>query len=447
MRPRKGAYEENLCRLGELFRQAAAWDVAARAHAGSRGGADRLLPRGRRARPGRPGRAPVRRPLPAARDAGAPPLDIAHRLLRAPPEPALQLRAVRHAGRTARRHPPRAPQGLPPDLRRVRRGAFRRGGPQRAGVRYPLGPRGDPHLRGRLALVHADARGARRRPAHHHPEREPGPRHRSRRGREPAGHRAAVGAHHPGHRGASTGSTWPWPSWWASRAARRFPAARWWPGRAAICSRRAALRGGAHPGDRSTSRRSPGRAPTCRCWPIWRCGCRISWDRCMRQGGMAVRRYGGMGTRPKLRRRVQGRNRSTGPTALPPYRLSALPDRRSSGDRPRAHPPLAGRVPPRRDPAAARVREGGRGPLRRGGQLAGRLPRGGGARGDERPRRPDAVSHVQHGQSGSRPAGDRGAWHRERDGGHQRGGGRPRVRDRRSTRARAAWATSWPGPG
>ena len=27
MRPRKGAYEENLCRLGELFRQAAAWDV------------------------------------------------------------------------------------------------------------------------------------------------------------------------------------------------------------------------------------------------------------------------------------------------------------------------------------------------------------------------------------------------------------------------------------
>ena len=27
MRPRKGAYEENLCRLGELFRQAAAWDA------------------------------------------------------------------------------------------------------------------------------------------------------------------------------------------------------------------------------------------------------------------------------------------------------------------------------------------------------------------------------------------------------------------------------------
>jgi NAD+ synthase (glutamine-hydrolysing) len=27
MRPRKGAYEENLCRLGELFRQAAGWDV------------------------------------------------------------------------------------------------------------------------------------------------------------------------------------------------------------------------------------------------------------------------------------------------------------------------------------------------------------------------------------------------------------------------------------
>src|SRR4051812_45586435 len=27
MRPRKGAYEENLCRLGELFRQAAAWDT------------------------------------------------------------------------------------------------------------------------------------------------------------------------------------------------------------------------------------------------------------------------------------------------------------------------------------------------------------------------------------------------------------------------------------
>ncbi len=27
MRPRKGAYEENLCRLGELFRQAAGWDI------------------------------------------------------------------------------------------------------------------------------------------------------------------------------------------------------------------------------------------------------------------------------------------------------------------------------------------------------------------------------------------------------------------------------------
>src|SRR5581483_846546 len=83
------------------------------------------------------------------------------RLLRGVPEPLLQLVPVRHAGRRGRGRAARAPQGVPPHLRRVRRGAVRGAGARGTGVRHELGARRDPHLRGRVALAHRDDRGAR----------------------------------------------------------------------------------------------------------------------------------------------------------------------------------------------------------------------------------------------------------------------------------------------
>ena len=99
------------------------------------------------------------------RDAGAPPLDVALGFYEVHQNRLYNSGLYATLGGPRRRHPPRPPQGLPADLRRLRRGAVRRGGPERAGVRHPLGPGRDAHLRGRLALVHADARRARRRAA------------------------------------------------------------------------------------------------------------------------------------------------------------------------------------------------------------------------------------------------------------------------------------------
>ncbi len=53
----------------------------------------------------------------------------------------------------------------------------------------------------------------------------------------------------------------------------------------------------------------------------------------------------------------------------------------------------------------------------------------------ERDRRADAVPDVEPGKPGARPARDRRARHREPHGGHQRRGGRTGVRDRRHARA------------
>ena len=174
------------------------------------------------------GRAAVRGSLPPAPRRQGPAARRRHRLLRAAPEPALQLRALRHAwaDRDAGiRHVHR--KVFLPDLRCVRRGALRRGGPERAGIRHPLGTRRDPDLRGRLALVHPDARGARRRPAHHRPEREPGPRHRY-PGEDGAGRPASLGRWSGSSRTSpvSTACSWLCHNWSASRAARRSPAAR-----------------------------------------------------------------------------------------------------------------------------------------------------------------------------------------------------------------------------
>ncbi len=74
------------------------------------------------------------------RESGAPPLDLAlgfyevwrNRLYNS----ALYATPRRHR----RRHPPRPSQGLPADLRRLRRGALRRAGPQHPGLRHPVGP-------------------------------------------------------------------------------------------------------------------------------------------------------------------------------------------------------------------------------------------------------------------------------------------------------------------
>ena len=113
---------------------------------------------------------------------------------------------------------------------------FVEAGRSRAGVRYPLGPRRAPDLRGCLALLHPDARRAGRGAAHHH----------SRARARPA---ASVGAEDaPGRPAslsrwsgscrtwrASTACTWRSHSWWGSREARRFRAGAWWRGRAATC--------------------------------------------------------------------------------------------------------------------------------------------------------------------------------------------------------------------
>ena len=158
--------------------------------------------------------------------------------------------------------------------------------------------------------------------------------------------------------------------------------------------------------------------------------------------GAAGRRGGRAGKAAARRRRgeeiaVQGRAK------LPP---AAPRTRRPAGNRPRSHPALAGRVSAGRGPAAPRIREGRDRTLGRGGQLGGRVPRRGGARHGERAGRPDALSDLEPGEPGARPAGHRLARHRVPHGRYQRRGGRPRLRDRRAATIRPAWATSWPGP-
>ena len=70
------------------------------------------------------------------RDAKAPPLDVALGLLRGAPEPAVQLRPLRHARRPRRRHPPRPPEGLParPTACSTRSGSSRRAGACRRSI-------------------------------------------------------------------------------------------------------------------------------------------------------------------------------------------------------------------------------------------------------------------------------------------------------------------------
>src|SRR5256712_491206 len=111
------------------------------------------------------------------------------------PEPVLQLLPVRFTRQRVTWHPLRAPQSVPAHLRSVRRRALRGARARRARLRHGLGPRGDPDLRGRLALDHRDDRGARGRPAHPRAERLARPRHRAGRGGGPAaGPPRAVGA-------------------------------------------------------------------------------------------------------------------------------------------------------------------------------------------------------------------------------------------------------------
>ena len=268
-RPRKGAYEENICRLGAVFREAAGWpsppglilapEAALTGYFLEGGVRDLAVPAEKLfddlARVHREAAGTA-----AGRGAG---------LLRGAPEPALQLGALRVARRLRRGHPARPPEDLPPDLRRVRRGALRRVGPRHRGVRHRVGPGGDPGLRGRLALDRADDRRARRRADRPDSEREPRTRH-SARGRRQARQRAPLGAAGAGDRARSTGSTWRCRSWWASRGGRgssaarssRAPGATW--SRGARCSTRRWSR------PRSISRRSPAPARTRRCWPISR---------------------------------------------------------------------------------------------------------------------------------------------------------------------------------
>ena len=104
---------------------------AARAARGARNRPHRLLPRGRGPGSRHPGRAAFRRPRAAAPGSQGRAARRRPRLLRDPPQPPLQLRPLRHARRTRRRDPACAPQGVPADLRRLRRGALRRGGPER----------------------------------------------------------------------------------------------------------------------------------------------------------------------------------------------------------------------------------------------------------------------------------------------------------------------------
>ena len=168
LRPRKGAYKENLGRLGDVFREAAAAaeppelivapETALTGYFLEGGVRDLAL-----------SAEQLFHDLSCQhRDAKAPPLDVAlgfyevhqNRLFNSGLYATLggPDAGIRHVHRKV----------FLPDLRRVRRGAVRRGGPRRAGVRYPLGPRRDPDLRGCLALVHAHAGGAGRRAAHHH---------------------------------------------------------------------------------------------------------------------------------------------------------------------------------------------------------------------------------------------------------------------------------------
>ncbi len=104
----------------------------------------------------------------------------------------------------------------------------------------------------------------------------------------------------------------------------------------------AGVPGGDHPWRCWTSRRSPGPAPISRCWPTWRCGCRICWDRCMRRGA----------------RSVGARRGTTGDNEAARQRHSEAEHPRA-GERPRVRAPLlpASRVAasppdPQQDPLA-----------------------------------------------------------------------------------------------
>ena len=155
LRPRKGAYEENLGRLGAVFREAA-----------RQAEPPELMVAPEAALTGYFLEGGVRELALSAdqlfhdlacqhRDAKAPPLDVALGFYEVHQNRLYNSAIYATLGGPDAGHPPRPPQGLPADLRRVRRGAVRGGGAERAGVRHPVGPRRDPDLRGRLALVHA----------------------------------------------------------------------------------------------------------------------------------------------------------------------------------------------------------------------------------------------------------------------------------------------------
>src|SRR5213078_55356 len=122
----------------------------------------------RRGRPGRGGDGgdAVPRSHGRARGRGSPARRRRDRVLRGLPEPLLQLLSLRIPRprltrarlirRRRTRYPAGAPQGVPPHVRRVRRGALRGSRPRDPGVRHALGrggPGGDPDLRGRVALA------------------------------------------------------------------------------------------------------------------------------------------------------------------------------------------------------------------------------------------------------------------------------------------------------
>ena len=411
---------------------------AARADRRARGRPHRILPRGRRARPrGDRGPAVPRSDLPASRRQGTFARRRA-RLLRSPSEPPVQLRAVRHTWRTRRRHPARASQGVPADLRRVRRGAVRRGGPGHPGFRYPMGPRRHAHLRGRLALVHADAGRAGRRPAHHHSERQPGARDPWSRGRPgPPGESRPMEPDRPGHGGRARRLR-------GARSARgirgREGISRRQPGGRSAwrrAGRRPDLRGGRDLGDsrfrgdhprahRSAAAGRPRDAVAAPARLAARCPTR-------RQVGWGQRRHAGVG-RYEIQGGCLGSSTRAGGHAREPGSRPAC-------DRPRADPAVAGRVHPRRSAAPPRVRAGRGRALGGRGQLAGGVPRGRGGGRRQRDRHPDAVPDLEPGEPGARPAGDRCPPHPRDDRGHQRRRGRPRRRGAATDPRRAGSAT------
>ena len=275
MRPRKGAYAENLLPLGDVFRDAAAGTRSARAHHRAGNRAHRLLPRRRCARAGSPRERLFDDLRRQHADSGPPPLDVALGFYEVHRQPALQLRpctprsadrdaGIRHVhrkiflptygvfdeerfvepGRTCRRSTPAG--AVPPSL--ICEDAWHSFTPMLAaldGAQLIIVPSASP-ARG---VVH------------------------DRRHRRPADQPRPLGTDHPGHR----------------RRARRLRgprAAGGLRGRQGLSRRldrvriprgdiiasgpifeEAVIRGHAR-----FRRDHPGPRRSARCWPIWRCG-------------------------------------------------------------------------------------------------------------------------------------------------------------------------------